>query len=148
MINKSRYDSIDSYLSNDEDYKSKYDDMDLVYDKSIHDKLVKEGVDDKLAKHIAHLFIRDPLVIFEELLNVDDTISSDHFEVKRTKRKNNTHDFNRTFNLPTGKPYVSNLLHLIPPLAGEWNSEVWTFNSPILKMLLIPSLLSSCVVPF
>jgi glutamate--cysteine ligase catalytic subunit len=84
VINKSRYDSIDSYLSNDEDYKSKYDDMDLVYDKSIHDKLIKEGVDDKLAKHIAHLFIRDPLVIFEELLNVDDTISSDHFEVKRT----------------------------------------------------------------
>lgn len=87
MINKSRYDSIDSYLSNDEDYKSKYDDIDLVYDKSIHHKLIKEGVDDKLAKHIAHLFIRDPLVIFEELLNVDDTISSDHFEVRKAKRE-------------------------------------------------------------
>lgn len=33
-----------------------------------------------LARHIAHLFIRDPLVIFEELLNVDDNETTDHFE--------------------------------------------------------------------
>ncbi|CAO3686172.1 unnamed protein product [Rhizopus microsporus] len=80
VINKSRYDSIDSYLSNDEEYKPKYDDIDLVYDRNIYDKLVQNDVDDKLARHIAHLFIRDPLVIFKELLNVDDQISSDHFE--------------------------------------------------------------------
>ncbi|CAO3666245.1 unnamed protein product [Rhizopus stolonifer] len=80
VINKSRYDSIDSYLSNDADYKAKYDDLDLVYDKDIYDRLRKNTVDDKLAKHIAHLFIRDPLVIFKELLNVDDTVSADHFE--------------------------------------------------------------------
>ena len=40
----------------------------------------KTGVDEHLAKHYAHLFIRDPLVIFTELLNVDDQQSSDHFE--------------------------------------------------------------------
>jgi hypothetical protein len=34
-----------------------------------------------LAKHIAHLFIRDPLVIFSETINQDDTTSNDHFEV-------------------------------------------------------------------
>jgi glutamate--cysteine ligase catalytic subunit len=82
VINKSRYDSIDSYLSNDSTYKAKYDDIDLVYDQAIYDKLRKSDVDDKLAKHIAHLFIRDPLVIFKELLDLDDTQSSDHFEVK------------------------------------------------------------------
>lgn len=81
VINKSRYDSIDSYLSNDATYKSKYDDIDLVYDKEIYQKLRDSGVDDKLAKHVAHLFIRDPLVIFKELLNLDDSQSSDHFEV-------------------------------------------------------------------
>ncbi|KAF1797940.1 glutamate-cysteine ligase-domain-containing protein [Mucor lusitanicus] len=80
VINKSRYDSIDSYLSNDSTYKSKYDDIDLVYDQDIYQKLRDSGVDDKLAKHVAHLFIRDPLVIFKELLNVDDSQSSDHFE--------------------------------------------------------------------
>lgn len=30
--------------------------------------------------HYAHLFIRDPLVIFKELLNQDNAASSDHFE--------------------------------------------------------------------
>lgn len=81
VINKSRYDSIDSYLSNDPTYKAKYDDIDLVYDKDIYQKLRDSGVDDKLAKHVAHLFIRDPLVIFKELLDLDDSQSSDHFEV-------------------------------------------------------------------
>ncbi|KAI8994509.1 glutamate-cysteine ligase-domain-containing protein [Pilobolus umbonatus] len=80
VINKSRYDSIDSYLSNDSTYKPKYDDINLVYDKDIYNKLKKNDIDDKLAKHVAHLFIRDPLVIFKELLDVDDKKSSDHFE--------------------------------------------------------------------
>ncbi len=36
-----------------------------------------------LSKHIAHLFIRDPLVIFSELIEQDDSVSMDHFEVSR-----------------------------------------------------------------
>ena len=40
-----------------------------------------EGLDELLSKHIAHLFIRDPLVIFSETIHQDDTSSSDHFEV-------------------------------------------------------------------
>jgi hypothetical protein len=39
------------------------------------------GIDELLARHIAHLFIRDPLVIYQELLDQDDAKSSDHFEV-------------------------------------------------------------------
>lgn len=80
-INKSRYDSIDTYISTDTIYKDKYNDLDLVYDKDIYCKLTNDGVDDLLARHLAHLFIRDPLVIFEELLDQDDEQSSDHFEV-------------------------------------------------------------------
>ncbi len=105
-IPKSRYDSISTYLSPgpvvsggccghnvDSDgtdpvtgkiygdyYKDKYNDIDLVYDKEIYEKLVAEDVDHLLAKHYAHLFIRDPLVIFRELLDQDDQASSDHFE--------------------------------------------------------------------
>lgn len=41
----------------------------------------KTGLDELLSKHIAHLFIRDPLVIFSETIEQDDTSSSDHFEV-------------------------------------------------------------------
>lgn len=81
VINKSRYDSIDTYISNDAMFKSKYNDLDLVYDKDIYEKLRQNDVDDLLARHISHLFIRDPLVIFKELLDQDDEASSDHFEV-------------------------------------------------------------------
>jgi glutamate--cysteine ligase catalytic subunit len=34
-----------------------------------------------LANHLAHLFIRDPIVIFSETIEQDDSVSSDHFEV-------------------------------------------------------------------
>lgn len=39
------------------------------------------GIDELLSKHIAHLFIRDPVVIFSELVDQDDSKSTDHFEV-------------------------------------------------------------------
>lgn len=39
------------------------------------------GIDAALAKHISHLFIRDPIVIFSETIDQDDTTSNDHFEV-------------------------------------------------------------------
>ena len=39
------------------------------------------GIDDSLSQHIAHLFIRDPLVVFSENIDQDDATSSDHFEV-------------------------------------------------------------------
>lgn len=38
------------------------------------------GLDDKIASHIAHLFIRDPLVQFSETVEQDDSASMDHFE--------------------------------------------------------------------
>ncbi|OUM64939.1 hypothetical protein PIROE2DRAFT_53864 [Piromyces sp. E2] len=79
-INKSRYDSIDSYLSIGPDYAKKYNDIDLVYDMDIYNNLIHHDIDELLAKHIAHLFIRDPLVIFNELLIQDDENSTDHFE--------------------------------------------------------------------
>lgn len=39
-------------------------------------------MDELLARHFAHLFIRDPLVIFSETIDQDDTVMSDHFEVR------------------------------------------------------------------
>jgi glutamate--cysteine ligase catalytic subunit len=37
-------------------------------------------VDELLANHIAHLFIRAPLVIFNETIDQNDAVDSDHFE--------------------------------------------------------------------
>ncbi|XP_018414372.1 PREDICTED: glutamate--cysteine ligase catalytic subunit isoform X2 [Nanorana parkeri] len=76
-ISKSRYDSIDSYLST---CGEKYNDIDLTIDKEIYSQLTREGIDPLLAQHIAHLFIRDPLTLFEEKIHLDDANESDHFE--------------------------------------------------------------------
>ncbi|KAH8828281.1 glutamate-cysteine ligase catalytic subunit [Flagelloscypha sp. PMI_526] len=79
-IPKSRYDSVDSYLSNDWRNREDYNDVESPYDESIYQRLRDHGLDHLLARHIAHLFIRDPIVIFKELLDLDDSVSSDHFE--------------------------------------------------------------------
>ncbi|KAJ3323798.1 hypothetical protein HDV06_001168 [Boothiomyces sp. JEL0866] len=97
---KSRYESVSLYLSpgpnvsggcrgnsdfekippGTEYFKEEYNDLEAPYDEEIYEKLREGGVDSLLAKHYAHLFIRDPLVVFKELLDVDDLKSSDHFE--------------------------------------------------------------------
>lgn len=79
-IPKSRYDSVDLYISNDGFNRPEYNDNYLPYDESIYDRLRAHGIDDLLSKHMSHLFIRDPLVVFSETINQDDTSSSDHFE--------------------------------------------------------------------
>uniref|UniRef100_A0A8C9WH66 Glutamate--cysteine ligase n=1 Tax=Scleropages formosus TaxID=113540 RepID=A0A8C9WH66_SCLFO len=76
-IHKSRYDSIDSYLSS---CGEKYNDIELTKDEEINKQLLDAGIDKLLAQHIAHLFIRDPLSLFMEKINLDDENESDHFE--------------------------------------------------------------------
>lgn len=60
--------------------RKEYLDPDLVVDESLKKRLVEGGMDDVLATHFAHLFIRDPIVIFSEDLNELDLTSTDHFE--------------------------------------------------------------------
>lgn len=76
-IHKSRFDSIDSYLSS---CGEKYNDVKLVYDDAIYKELRKAGVDHLLAQHIAHLFIRDPITLYAEKLYQNDKEDTDHFE--------------------------------------------------------------------
>ncbi|CAG0895094.1 unnamed protein product [Cyprideis torosa] len=76
-IPKSRYDSISSYLS---PQGEKYCDIDLPIVKPIFEQLVDAGVDKLLAQHIAHIFIRDPVSLFSERVDQDDTKELDHFE--------------------------------------------------------------------
>ncbi|GAA96984.1 uncharacterized protein L969DRAFT_54002 [Mixia osmundae IAM 14324] len=79
-IPKSRYDSVDSYISNDPMNRPEYNDNDMPINDKVRQQLLSAGLDELLANHIAHLFIRDPIVIFAETLNQDDSVSSDHFE--------------------------------------------------------------------
>merc|ERR1712087_399971 len=78
-IYKSRYDSISTFIyqgmvGNEESEDSNglsnrvlnmYNDIPLPIDEDKYELLRKNGIDPALAQHIAHLFIRDPLVIFE-----------------------------------------------------------------------------------
>ena len=83
---KSRFGPIDCYMcnckngENRESRVAEYNDIPLVYDEEHFDRLTKSGVDPVLAQHVAHLFARDPLVIFEDRVNIDDRTASDHWE--------------------------------------------------------------------
>ncbi|CAI7575300.1 unnamed protein product [Penicillium pancosmium] len=79
-IPKSRYASNSTYISQDPRLRKEYLDPDLVVDEDIKKKLMDGGMDDQLATHFAHLFIRDPLVIFSEDLEELDLNKGDHFE--------------------------------------------------------------------
>ncbi|XP_058825753.1 glutamate--cysteine ligase [Topomyia yanbarensis] len=76
-INKSRYDSIDSYLS---PAGEKYNDVPLVLDEAMYKRLRDGDIDHLLAQHIAHLFIRDSVSLFSEKVHQNDKEDSDHFE--------------------------------------------------------------------
>ncbi|SPO28439.1 probable gamma-glutamylcysteine synthetase [Ustilago trichophora] len=79
-IPKSRYDSVDSYISQDPLNRRSYNDNPLPINAQVKQQLRQAGVDDLLSDHLAHLFIRDPLVIFSEMVDQDDETSTDHFE--------------------------------------------------------------------
>ncbi|KAJ5668570.1 Glutamate-cysteine ligase catalytic subunit [Penicillium maclennaniae] len=79
-IPKSRYASNSTYISQDPRLRKEYLDPDLVVDEDIKKRLIEGGMDDVLATHFAHLFIRDPLVIFSEDLEELDLEKGDHFE--------------------------------------------------------------------
>ncbi|CAL1290589.1 unnamed protein product [Larinioides sclopetarius] len=76
-IRKSRYDSIDSYLS---PAGEKFNDIDLVHDEELYRMLREADIDHLLSQHIAHLFIRDPISLFSEKINQNDDEDTDHFE--------------------------------------------------------------------
>ncbi|XP_049773639.1 glutamate--cysteine ligase catalytic subunit [Schistocerca cancellata] len=77
QIPKSRYDSIDSYLSPEGE---KYNDVPVVKDEEIYEQLLQADIDPLLAQHIAHLFIRDSVSLFSERIHQDDKNDTDHFE--------------------------------------------------------------------
>ncbi|KAK2464301.1 hypothetical protein APHAL10511_003758 [Amanita phalloides] len=79
-IPKSRYDSVNLYMSNDWFNRPEYNDTHPPYDNDIYNRLRDNGIDDLLSKHFAHLFIRDPILLFAESIDQDDTSSTDHFE--------------------------------------------------------------------
>jgi len=62
---KSRYESISVYLANCGGCMKRYNDLDAPVDGRSLERLLEGGVDEDLARHVAHLFVRDPLVIMK-----------------------------------------------------------------------------------
>lgn len=86
-IPKSRYDSVSTYIYHCKGDPvcqrtfSEYNDISCPEDEEFKQLLNHEGVDDNLAHHIAHLFIRDPIVAFSgQIEELDDAVNTDHFE--------------------------------------------------------------------
>jgi len=69
-VYKSRYDGISCYIyscpwrSKEGSVVDVFNDAPVEVDEKLMALLMEKGVDSTLARHIAHLFIRDPLVIF------------------------------------------------------------------------------------
>ena len=86
---KSRYESISAFIYQGMVGKkdglanrvlNMYNDIPVPIDQSKYQLLRKNGID-PLAQHIAHLYIRDPLVIFEGAVEeLDDETQTEHFE--------------------------------------------------------------------
>lgn len=77
LVHKSRYDSVDSYLS---EAGQLFNDIDIVKDTKFYKTMIENNVDRILAEHISHLFIRDPIAIFKEKLDCKDDQDVDSFE--------------------------------------------------------------------
>jgi len=88
---KSRYDCISTYIYQGGDGNgtnkmqnrvlNMYNDIPVPIDEETFKLLRDAGVDPALSQHIAHIFIRDPLVIFDGAVEeVDDETQTEHFE--------------------------------------------------------------------
>jgi len=83
---KSRYDSISLYICSELAQKhascsAALNDIHAPYDDGAYERLCSAGIDKMLARHVAHLFSRDPLVIFNgRSTELNDAESTEHFE--------------------------------------------------------------------
>jgi len=88
FIKKSRYSSIDLYVSDmPEELYSIYNDINPYLEKNVLDILISRGVDKAMAHHIASLYIRDPILCYEDSSGRDDfeNIQSSNWRSMRLK---------------------------------------------------------------
>ena len=85
LLPKSRYSSVSRYIlepATPDECKAldALNDTEAGIDQEVLQLLIRGGMDWNLAMHVAHLFTRDPLVIFDDAISLDDSCSLDHFE--------------------------------------------------------------------
>ena len=81
QLPRSRYSSISRYAfecDGPAGQVRRFCDVDAPIDEQAYNKLKAAGVDEALSRHVAHLFVRDPLVLFEGLIEEVDDLSLIH----------------------------------------------------------------------
>lgn len=84
-LQKSRYSSVSRYIASgvcaeEEARLAALNDLPPDLDEDALRACLEGGLDEQLATHVAHLFVRDPLVIFNDTVFIDDNKHMDHFE--------------------------------------------------------------------
>ena len=67
------------YISTSDKLKPEYNDNNPEVHEPTLRKLMQKGVDETLARHVSHLFIRDPLVVFRYVGVILDSEKTLHF---------------------------------------------------------------------
>ncbi|KAL8778718.1 MAG: hypothetical protein Q9213_007271 [Squamulea squamosa] len=75
-----RYSSNDLFMSKDPRLLDRYQDVDVAIDDEVKRKLLNSSMDQRLATHFAHLFVRDPLVVFAKDSEADEPQDTSLFE--------------------------------------------------------------------
>jgi glutamate--cysteine ligase catalytic subunit len=76
---KSRYSSISLFIGASHDVQQ-FNDVHAPVDEESFQRLKSAGIDDVLSRHVAHLFSRCPLVVFDDRIDMDDEQETEHFE--------------------------------------------------------------------
>ena len=86
VLDTARYACLSCYIH---ETSQPYNDVEVVYEDKIYQKLIDEGVDEHVARHIAYMFVRDPIQVYKERLEQDDENSTEHFETIQSSVWNN-----------------------------------------------------------
>eukprot|EP01055_Gregarina_sp_Pseudo9_P004702 Gregarina_sp_Pseudo_9__4701@NODE_489_length_2718_cov_185_292273_g461_i0_p1_GENE_NODE_489_length_2718_cov_185_292273_g461_i0NODE_489_length_2718_cov_185_292273_g461_i0_p1_ORF_typecomplete_len767_score138_78GCS/PF03074_16/1_6e126GCS2/PF04107_13/37GCS2/PF04107_13/0_012S1/PF00575_23/0_11_NODE_489_length_2718_cov_185_292273_g461_i03232623 len=82
-LERSRYGAVPMYIGTGkyfQAHRQALNDVDIPINQEAYDLLRTSKMDETLATHFAHLWIRDPLVIFSDRVKLDNTTHVDHFE--------------------------------------------------------------------
>ncbi|XP_029652704.1 glutamate--cysteine ligase catalytic subunit-like isoform X2 [Octopus sinensis] len=77
LVDKTGFDSIGRYISVDNQF---YNDYDYRYDHRQYELLKAEGIDEIIAKYVAHLLLKDPLILRKEKIDQDIFKDSGHIQ--------------------------------------------------------------------
>ena len=145
-IYKSRYSPVYSYIGKVNKYYNNY--PKFPFNEEYYKQFIDEGISENLATHFCNLCVRDPLVVFDEKININDENDMTHFETINSTNWNSLrfkfprpsdHDFSykieiRTSDLQLTPFENTSIIHLIINLYKIIILNKCNFIIPITKV--------------